>query len=175
LPDDDRLQRIREVAERVARGYELEIFDVQLRRESIGWVLRIFIDRPGSEAPGAGSGDGVSIQDCERVSQDVSAILDVEDPLEHPYTLEVSSPGLDRPLRHAGDYRRFAGRLATIVASAPVDGRTLFRGRLRGVEQDAVMIEVRDGRTERIPLSSIARAHLEVEFQPAGRLAGRRG
>ena len=102
----------------MAGGYGLEIFDIQLRREPIGMVLRVVIDRPDAgrvETPE----ESVGIEDCQRVSQDLSAILDVEDEfgeagLGDKYTLEVSSPGLDRPLRHEADYRRFAGRLAKI-------------------------------------------------------------
>jgi ribosome maturation factor RimP len=159
---DDRIQPVRAIAERVAGSYGLELFDIQLRRESIGWVLRIVLDRPGDTG---GAGDrGVSIEDCQRVSQDVSAILDVEDPFDYRYTLEVSSPGLDRPLRHAADYRRFSGRLAKVVTSEPIEGQTHLVGRIRDVDADTVLFEGERGRLYRVPLSSIARARLEVEF-----------
>lgn len=168
---DERLERLRSIAERVAYSYGLEIFEVQLRRESIGWVLRIVIDRPpppGREGALARPEDSVSIHDCQRLSQDVSAILDVEDVLDdeafdRPYTLEVSSPGLDRPLRRADDYRRFTGRLAKIVVTEAIDGQTHFAGRIAGIEDDVVTLQ--QGRTShRIPLALVARAHLEVEF-----------
>ena len=107
---------------------------------------------------------GVSIRDCERVSRDVSAILDVEDVIGHPYILEVSSPGLDRPLRQPADYRRFAGRLASIVVVEAVDGQKHFSGRLRGLDQEAVVLETHAGRRHLIPLGLISRARLEVEF-----------
>ena len=94
--------------------------------------MRVFIDRPG---PAATPEESVSIEDCEQVNREISTILDVEDPLPFAYTLEVSSPGLDRPLRGAGDYARFAGRLAKIVVSEPVDNQKAFEGRLRGVER----------------------------------------
>src|SRR6478735_232839 len=116
-PSAQQLERVREAAERVARSYGLEVFDVQLRRESVGTVLRVVIDRPDPGKPTRPDEDAVGIADCQRVSQDLSALLDVEeDQLEtaalgQAYTLEVSSPGLDRPLRHEGDYRRFQGRL----------------------------------------------------------------
>ena len=122
----ERLERLRAVAPRVAGSYGLEIFDVQLRRESIGTVLRVIIDRPDtgvSETPE----DAVGIEECQRVSQDLSALLDVEEDelgeaaLGQNYTLEVSSPGLDRPLRHEADYRRFAGRLAKVVTTEPIE------------------------------------------------------
>jgi ribosome maturation factor RimP len=164
----ERLTRIRASAERVARSYGLEIFDVQLRRESIGTVLRVIIDRPDRGVPEKPD-EGVGIEECQRVSQDLSALLDVEDDtlneaaLEQRYTLEVSSPGLDRPLRHEADYRRFAGRLAKIVTSEPVNGQTAFAGRLLGVENAVVMLE--EGRkTHRVPVAQIKRGRLDVEF-----------
>jgi ribosome maturation factor RimP len=167
VPVEEPLQHVRAIADRVARGYGLEIFDVQLRRESIGWVLRIFIDRPAPGTPGGPSNpadESVTVDDCQRVSHDVSAILDVDDPLDHAYTLEVSSPGLDRPLRHAGDYRRFTGRLAKIVVSSAIGGQKHFRGRIRAVDDESVEVEAKDGRVTRIPLADVSRANLEVEF-----------
>lgn len=165
----DRLARVREAAERVARGYGLEIFDVQLRRESIGTVLRVIIDRPDPGRRTTPEEDSVGIEDCQRVSQDLSALLDVEeDSLEQPalgqhYTLEVSSPGLDRPLRHAADYRRFAGRLAKLVTVEPIDGQSAFSGRLTGVEEGIVLLQ-EGRRTHRVPIAQIKRGRLDVEF-----------
>jgi ribosome maturation factor RimP len=94
----------------------------------------------------------------------MSAILDVEDVVPTAYTLEVSSPGLDRPLRRPADYSRFAGRRAKIVMRERVDGQGFFKGRLGGVEGADVLIEGDDGRTHRVPLDLITRANLEVEF-----------
>ena len=167
------IDRLRGVAERVARSYNLEIFDVQFRRESGGWVLRIFVDVPFSDADAALLDDAErrsrvevspTIEDCERVSRDVSAILDVEETIAQSYTLEVSSPGLNRPLRHAADYRRFVGRLAKIVVSQPVDRQTYFEGRLGGLENDSIVIETTPGKRQLIPLALVTRARLEVEF-----------
>ena len=167
--DHERIGRIRDAAARVAGSYGLEIFDVQLRRESIGSVLRVVIDRPDQgriETPE----DAVGIEDCQRVSRDLSALLDVEEEelgepaLAREYTLEVSSPGLDRPLRHEADYRRFAGRLAKVVTSEPLDGQSAFAGRLRGIEEGHVVLD--EGRkTHRVPLDRIKRAQLAVEFR----------
>ncbi len=158
------IDQIRVVAERVVRSYNLEIFDVQFRRESPGWVLRIFLDLPSTDGQLAPSDASVTVQDCADVSRDLSAILDVEETIPQSYTLEVSSPGLDRPLRSAADYRRFAGRLAKIVVSEAVDGQKHFEGRLKGLEQDAVVIETTPGKRQLIPLTLITRARLEVEF-----------
>ncbi len=161
----DPIERIRSIAERVAHSHGLEIFDVQMRRESIGPVLRIVIDRL---APADGSpepvGDSIGIQDCQRISNDISAVLDVEDVVDHRYTLEVSSPGLDRPLRHGADYRRFAGRAASLVVTEPVDGQSHLKGRLRGTDGECVIFDDAQGREHRIPLAHIARGRLEVEF-----------
>jgi ribosome maturation factor RimP len=94
----------------------------------------------------------------------VSAVLDVEDVIGHRYVLEVSSPGLDRPLRNADDYRRFAGRLARIVVVEPIDKQNHLEGRLKGLDGETVLLEGRSGRIHRIPMSVIRRARLAVEF-----------
>ena len=158
----DWIGELRPVAERVARSHGLVLFDLQFRRESIGWVLRIVIDRPPPRGAGAERGDSVTVSDCETVSRDVSAILDVEAAFDHPYTLEVSSPGLDRPLRHLDDFVRFIGRRARVVTSAPVDGQRFVAGRIAAVRGGTIVIE--DGGTTRlVPEAAVARARLEVE------------
>jgi ribosome maturation factor RimP len=180
-PSAQPLERVREAAERVARSYGLEVFDIQLRRESVGTVLRVIIDRPDPGAPTESQRgdadaarrrmeeDSVGIADCQRVSQDLSAILDVEEEdleigtIGHAYTLEVSSPGLDRPLRHEADYRRFQGRLAKVVTTEPIDGQSAFAGRLAGVDDGHLLLE-EGRRTHRVPMGRIKRARLEVEF-----------
>jgi len=159
------VEQVRGVAARVAASFGLEIFDVQFRREGQGMVLRVLIDRPG---PAATAADSVSIDDCTRVSRDLSAMLDVEDVVPVAYTLEVSSPGLDRPLRAADDYRRFAGRRVKLVMRAAIDGQKYFKGVLGGLEQDGdraiVLVDGEDGRRHRVPVDVITRANLEVEF-----------
>lgn len=173
-PGEGRVAQVRAVAERVARDFGLDVFDVQLRRESVGWLLRIVLDRPpgaAGETDGAAA-ESVTLDDCQRVSTDVSAVLDVEFDFEHPYTLEVSSPGLDRPLRHLGDCRRFRGRLARFVTSEAVDGQRFLLGRIAGVEPDGGeppdapdRVVVRVGRrVHRIPWALVEKARLEVEL-----------
>ena len=160
---------MRAAAERVARSYGLDIFDIQLRRESIGTVLRVIIDRPDRGVPETFE-EAVGIEECQRVSHDLSALLDVEDEelvaagaLAQNYTLEVSSPGLDRPLRHEADYRRFAGRLAKVVTTAPIDGQSAFAGRILAVDEGVVILE--EGRKHhRVPVARIKRGQLTVEF-----------
>src|SRR5215211_6484004 len=140
------LDQIRAIAVRVAASRGLDVWDIQSRREASGHVIRVFIDRPG---PAATPEDSVSIEDCEQVNREISTILDVDDPLPFAYTLEVSSPGLDRPLRGTDDYRRFAGRLAKIVVSEAVDNQKAFEGRLRGLESGEVLLEGPNGRMHR--------------------------
>src|SRR2546430_7502886 len=152
------VEKVREIAGRVAADRGLEIFDVQFRREAPGMVLRIQIDRPG---PAAAAEESVSVEDCAHVSREVSAILDVEDVVPTAYTLEVSSPGLDRPLRRADDYRRFAGRIAKIVMRERIDGQGFFRGRLGGVGGGDGLIDGEEGKTDRGPPGGITRANPE--------------
>jgi ribosome maturation factor RimP len=166
------VERVRAIATRVAGSFGFDVFDVQYRRERSGMLLRIQIDRPwnGSRgSTGSAAEDGVSVDDCANVSRDLSAVLDAEDVVPVAYTLEVSSPGLDRPLRQAADYQRFEGRRAKIVMREAVDGQMFFKGRL-GVTDDrvpggpVVLITGDDGRSHRVPLGIITRANLEVEF-----------
>jgi ribosome maturation factor RimP len=161
------IERLKDVATRVAASHGLDIFDVQLRRESIGQVLRVVLDRPAPAEGTSGAEIPVGIEDCQRVSHDLGALLDVDDELTQGlgtgFTLEVSSPGLDRPLRGEADYRRFVGRLAKIVTREPVDGQSHFAGRLAGIEDGAVLL-AEGRRTHRVPLDRISRARLEVEL-----------
>jgi len=156
--------KVREIAGRVAADRGLEIFDIQFRREAPGMVLRIQIDRPG---PAASAEDSVTVDECAKVSRDLSAIFDVDDVVPGAYTLEVSSPGLDRPLTRAEDYQRFAGRRAKLVMREKIDGQGYFKGTLGGIEDGpvkVVLIEGEDRRTHRVPLDVITRANLEVDF-----------
>lgn len=160
----DVVEQVRAIATRVAASYGLDIFDVQFRREAPGMVLRVRLDRPGSRGT---ADDSVTVDECAKVSRDLSAIFDVDDVVPGQYTLEVSSPGLDRPLTRAEDYRRFAGRRAKLVMREKVDGQGYFKGTLGGMEDGpvkVVLIEGEDKRTHRVPLDVITRANLEVDF-----------
>ena len=131
-------------------GYELVA--VEVLGSGNGTILRLYIDKQG----------GVSLDDCASVSEAVSAMLDVEDPIETQYNLEVSSPGLDRPLRKLTDYTRFAGRNAKLKTFGPIEGagsRKVFVGKLMGADDQTAIIEV-EGTTYRVPHASIAKAHL---------------
>jgi ribosome maturation factor RimP len=159
------LDPIREAAERVAHSLGLEIFDVEWK---VGKqrLLRVYIDRlPDASGPrNLGNGAGISHSDCERVSQQLSVILDVEDLVPGPsYTLEVSSPGLDRKLIRPGDYERFTGRLANIWLNEPVENQKYFQGRLAGYADGMVKLTVRD-REVAVPFAGIRKANLVVEL-----------
>ena len=147
---------MRSVADRVAAGRGFELVDVEVKRQPGGGLVRLYVDRPG----------GIGLDDLQSVSEEVSAILDVEDPLASSYTLEVSSPGLDRPLKTEGDYRRFVGRLAKVSSYEPVEGRRHWTGRLLAVEDGVVSLtlEREGGAVARIPFGKIAHGRLEVEF-----------
>ena len=150
----EREARIREIVERVASSEGLELVDIECRGDTRSGLVRIFIDKP----------EGIRHGDCELVSRQLSAFLDVEDLVPGRYRLEVSSPGLDRKLRTGADYERFAGRKACIELRHPRDGRKQFTGRLRGYEQDLVAMEVGDESVLKIRLDDIAQARLVVEL-----------
>jgi len=142
---------IAEYADPLLGDMGLELVEVQFRREGHGWVLRLFID----------SETGVTLDDCAAVSREISAWLDVEDMIDHPYHLEVSSPGLERPLTKIDDFRRFTGRKARIKLREPKDGQRVFTGTLEGVAGDCITV-VADGRSVQIMFEEIARARLTL-------------
>jgi ribosome maturation factor RimP len=168
---DAALNDLRAATGRIAASYGVEVFDLQFRRETTGWVLRVMLDRPPATVPEALDAEGIKIEDCQHVSRDLSALLDVEEEvfggvLGNKYTLEVSSPGLDRPLRldrGEEDFLRFVGRLAKVVTREPVQGQSAFAGRLAGVVDGVVQMQ-EGKRTHQVPLALISRARLEVEF-----------
>jgi ribosome maturation factor RimP len=155
------LEKIRAAAERVARAEGLEIFDVEWK---IGKqrLLRVYIDRlPGPENP---EGAGISHKDCERVSEQLSAILDVDDLVTGPsYVLEVSSPGLDRKLLKPADYERFVGRRAKIWLNEPVEKQKYLEGRLAGYVDGVVKVALKDHEVA-VPFGEIRKANLVVEL-----------
>ena len=149
---------MRDVAGRVASARGFELVDAELKRQAGSVVVRLYVDKEG----------GIGLEDLQSVSEEVSAILDAEDPIESTYTLEVSSPGLDRPLRHEGDYRRFVGRLARLSSFEPLEGRRHWIGRIVGVEAGSVslQLEAEGGALVHLPLAKLAHGRLEVEFPP---------
>ncbi len=151
--DEQALDRVREIAGRILEFAGMEMVHLEMKREGGGWFLRLYIDKEG----------GVTLDDCARISRQLSAQLDVEDPIPQRYTLEVSSPGLDRPLFTDRDYARFAGRRVRLSTLAPVDGSRNFAGRLVGLVDGAVRLVLEGDRPIDIPRSNVAKARLEVE------------
>jgi ribosome maturation factor RimP len=156
-----KLVRRQEIAEHVAglagpiaarRG--LEVIDVELMGTGRHQILRVLVDRDG----------GAGVEDCARVSEDLSRELDLYDLLVDSYTLEVASPGLDRPLRRPRDFVRFSGRSVAVTAVAPIEGQRRFRGRLLGLVDGRVAIMLEDGREVRLAQDEIAQARLIVEM-----------
>jgi len=154
------LQDLWTLAEPYVRDAGFDLIEVQFAREQRGAVLRLFIDRPaGSEQNPTTDQTLVGVDDCERVSRDVSAALDVADNIAHTYLLEVSSPGLDRPLRRERDFARFVGESAKVRLEVGVEGRRNFSGTIRGAKDGRVEIAC-DGRSYELPIDDIVRANL---------------
>lgn len=147
--------RVQQIAEQVAIDHGVELVHVEVAGPDNRPIVRVFIDKP----------NGVTHADCSDVSLHLGTILDVEDFIHSAYTLEVSSPGLERGLYKRGDYERFAGSLARVRTSSPIAGQRNFRGRLLGVEGDEVIFEDRTSGRVQIPLASIAKANLELDFE----------
>jgi len=143
-------QLIRQL-EPVIESAGFELVELEFSPVSRRALLRVFIDRT--------DGEHVTLDDCERASRAVSAVLDAADPIERAYELEVSSPGFDRPLRTREHFERFLGSEARVELGAPVDGRKRFRGLLKAVEGDELLMEV-DGREWRLPLGQVEKARL---------------
>jgi len=142
-----------------ARGVEL--FDLSFRLEQGGWVLRVTVDTVSDAAPD----QGVTLDHCAGVARDLSTALDEADPLPHAYTLEVSSPGVERPLRTLAHYARFAGKQAKVTLLAPLEGASaVLRGTLAGVDGEFVLLDVGQPQPLSLALSGIKRANLVYEL-----------
>lgn len=159
IPIAERVQRI---AEQVAIDNGVELVHSEVAGPENKPILRIFIDKP----------EGVTHEDCSEVSLHLGTILDVEDFIHSPYTLEVSSPGLERGLYKRADFERFAGNLATMKTRQPIGNQRNFRGRLLGVEGDNVIFEDRTSGRITVPLTSIAKANLEIDIDAELRRSG---
>ena len=135
-----------------------ELVELEFHAHRGGGLLRLYIDRPAS----AGS-DGVTVEDCEAVSRRVSAVLDAADPIKAEYTLEVSSPGLDRPLRTRAHFERFVGGRVHVETALPRDGRRRWTGKLLVIEGDTIALEV-DGKTVEFGIGEIKTARLVPDY-----------
>ena len=159
LHKDDICERISAIAQPILDALRLELVEIEFKRSGREAILRLFIDKEG----------GVTLDDCADVSRELSLVLDVEDFIPCAYNLEVSSPGLDRPLKTPADYERFAGRLIKVRTYEPFcddDGnkRKTFLGTLEGLRDGVVRMKLTEGQSAAIPLERIAKANLEFEF-----------
>ncbi|HEY8486193.1 MAG TPA: ribosome maturation factor RimP [Limnochordales bacterium] len=146
-----------ETAEAIARELGYEVVEVEYLAGRNGRLVRVFIDKPG----------GVGIEDCRAMSERLSRALDELDPVPGPYRLEVSSPGVERPLRKEEDFRRFAGRQVSIHLYAPVQGRRHWVGELLGMEGGQVQLRLPDGSRLDLPREGISKARLHFRWQGA--------
>jgi ribosome maturation factor RimP len=157
-------ERIREIAGRVATEHGLELVHADVGVIGRSAAVRVFIDKPG----------GVTHADCSTVSHHIGTLLDVEDYISSAYTLEVSSPGLERGLYKRADYERFAGRMAKMKAREPVNGQRNFKGRIVGVEGESVVFDDKTSGEVKVPIKVIVKANLEIDVEEEFRLAAER-
>lgn len=151
----DVVDHIRQLLDPILASLGLTLWDLEFQRQGPKWLLRIYIDRES----------GVTLSDCESVSRDLSAALDVEDIITHAYQLEVSSPGLDRTLSKPEHFARFAGSTVKIKVYQPIDGQKVFQGKLLGISaENTVTVESTAGTIMEFALSAITKASLEIEL-----------
>lgn len=146
------VEAVHRLAQPVAAALGLEVIDIEYRREGRGWVLRLFIDKPG----------GVTLDDCTALSRDLSPMLDVEDLIDHAYSLEVSSPGATRPLKSDRDLERFRGRRVRVSTYEKIGDRKTFIGRLVSHTADRIDLEDETLGPVSLPRTAVARASLEL-------------
>jgi ribosome maturation factor RimP len=151
---EDTKKKITELAGSVALQHTVEIVDIELGGSSRKPLIRIFIDKE----------NGVSLDDCGKFSRALSALFDVEDPIPTAYILEVSSPGLDRPLKRVRDFERSVGKLVKIITREKIEGQNIFTGRISGVEGGTITLSS-EGRELEIPFDQISKARLEMELK----------
>ena len=145
--------KVKEIIEPAIKGLGVTLEDIELRKMGRRVFLRVIVDKEG----------GVTIDDCERVSHEVEAVLDVEDPIPYSYVLEVSSPGLDRPLKTPKDFKRFTGRSVRVVTQEPVCKQTFFVGELAEAGDEELVLLLPQNKEVTIPYKNISKARLEVE------------
>jgi ribosome maturation factor RimP len=148
------IEALRQAVEPLLEAEGMSLVDLQWSRRGRRWVLALFIDKAG----------GVTLDDCAHISRQVGERIEVDNLIEHAYTLEVSSPGLDRPLRTLSDYERFQEHLVRITTTIPIQGRATIVGRLKGIAGQTILVEAKGAGMVPIPFTQIKHARLEVEF-----------
>ena len=156
---------VRAVVEPAVRDLGLELLLVEVTGGGGRTILRLYVDREGEGGEGGeGEGEGVTLDNCAAVSREVSPVLDVEDPIGGPFVLEVSSPGLNRPLVRPEHFERHAGSRVRLRTGRPVDGRHSFIGTLVGLDGGDVVVDENDGQRYRVPYEALSRANVEHQF-----------
>ncbi len=146
------VDRVCAIADPILSNEGMELVEIEYRRESQGWVLRLYIDKAG----------GVTLNDCTHISQEVGRSLDVEDFISTPYTLEISSPGLPRPLKKEKDFIKYCNQIIKVKTIDPIENRRRFKGKLLGISENRIEIEMEGGIIQ-IPVSNVAKANLEID------------
>ena len=145
--------KIKEIIEPVINAVGIELYDIEFNKMRSKGLLRVFIEKQG----------GVTIDDCELISREIEAALDVEDPIPFSYVLEVSSPGLDRPLKELEDFKRYSGKTVRVITHEPIDNQTFFIGTIISAENNEISLLLPKDRQVIIPYKNISKARLEVE------------
>ena len=164
MGNDSIAERVQEIAERVAIDHGLELVHAEVAGPDNKPIVRVFIDKP----------QGVTHDDCSEVSTHMGTILDVEDFIHATYTLEVSSPGIERGLYKRADYERFTGSNAKLKTRQPIGGQRNFRGKLLGLDGDEIIFDDRTNGRVQIPLDLVTKANLEVDVEEELRRTGNR-
>ena len=163
----DKATTITELLAPTVEALGLELLGIEYLPMPGGSLLRLYIDRPGAEAGAEVDGEGVTVDDCEAVSREVSAQLDVEDPISGNYTLEVSSPGLDRPLFTPAHFERFTGEVVKVGLKLPQEGRRRLQGRVLGVDGDTIRVDI-DGQAFEVAHGNVEKARLVPDWAALG-------
>ncbi len=146
-------QSVEELIAPVLSSEDLELVDVEYKKEGKGWTLRVFIDKPG----------GITLQDCQATSHRVEDMIEIDGLIPSHYILEVSSPGLDRPLKKEKDFLRYKGKRIRLTTFSPVNNQKKFKGMIRDFKEDTLILEDQE-EVFQIPLIHIAKARLEIEL-----------
>lgn len=153
---DDLEKRIHNLVSKVAEDYGYELIEVKLLGKGKRTLLRVYIDKEG----------GITLNDCEYFSRRLENILDIEDPIKGSYTLEVSSPGLNRPLKRIEDFKKNIGKMVRLITDQKINNQTFFIGRILDVTDDSLRLLIKEGKKEVIiPFKLIDRANLEIELK----------
>ena len=153
IAENSVIDSIHSIAGTLTAEKGMELVDVEFRKEGVGQVLRLYIDKKG----------GVTVDDCALISRELSTLLDINDVIEKKYVLEVSSPGLRRPLKKIEDFKRFEGKLVLIKTIEPIDNRKVFKGYLKDTNDKGIDMDI-DGSIYSLSFNQIKKANLEIDF-----------